>query len=141
MIFGYLAVTSLLFFPCNRVYYKIDGEKIGAKVDIVFAPFYFSSEIRNEYLKFKEWNRTTTYQSVADRLISSGKTVSLGRIGDNRPSPQVVQKKEEEFRNKFGASPYYYKINFMFFIAEIMVLMLIAGFAYILFCVVLRKDK
>ena len=48
--------------------------------------------------------------------------------------------KQEEFISKFGENTYYYRFNFEFFITEIIGIFLIGGFAYILFCVVLRKS-
>jgi hypothetical protein len=49
--------------------------------------------------------------------------------------------KQEEFISKFGENIYYYRFNFEFFITEIIGIFLIGGFAYILFCVVLRKSE
>lgn len=51
------------------------------------------------------------------------------------------QKWLEEFRGEFGENPYCFQLALNTFLLIVSTILIMAGFAYILFCVVLRKEK
>lgn len=169
LVFGYLLTVSLLVLPTQNIFYNTSGER-AIKNKITFIPFYISKGIKyKKYKKWiSSWPSPETKKDIdiakkafTKLLRETEKELELLKKSDRSPERSAAEIKLEdqikyiksksndveinikraELTDFFGKRPYYHKLRFEFFITEIAIIIITAGFAYILFCVVLRKSE
>ena len=149
LIFGFLIVLTSLFMPYEReAYVTADSvkaeipEKYGDpgegtigiletkqldKRGLKFFPFFISEAIQKR--KFLKWR---------DQIVVEGERI--------RANKEVLEREdiyylEREFYKKYDGTFEYDKFWFEFYLTEVLIILFMAGFSYILFCVILRKKK
>lgn len=149
LIFGFLLVLTLLFIPYRRIAYvtadsvedKIPDkygnpgegtagiliEQLQDQKGLKFFPFFISGVIQHR--KFLEWKNRTLEEG--DRI---------------RADKEVLEKEdiyylERNFYKKYDGTFIYDKFWLELYLTEVLIIFLLASFANILFCVILRKKK
>ena len=165
LIFGYLLIVIVLFIPCEQGIYslsEVDGypedvpelesglpegapppplpdlipvrvldyrkmtKRTFHKIEIKPLPLYIVNLVN--YQNFKKWKREK--EKVWNSIISKDKiTIEELFYLQN----EFIDEHDGEFR--------FFSINADIYVLEIMLTLLVAGFAYIIFCQVLRKRE
>jgi hypothetical protein len=149
LIFGFLIVLTSLFMPYKKeAYVTADSlaseipEKYGDPGEgtigvletkplddrgVKFFPFFISDAIRHR--EFLKWKDQTTQEG--ERIRANKETLER----------EDIYYLEREFYKKYNGMFEYNNFWLEFYLTEILIILFIAGFSYILFCVVLKKKK
>jgi hypothetical protein len=148
-VFGFLIVLTVIFVPYKRESY-VTGDTVEARIPekygdpgegtagilvtqqmdqkgLKFFPFFVSGAIQHH--KFIEWK---------DRTVEEGERI---RAGKNVLENKDIYYLEREFYKKYDGLFIYDKFWLEFYLTEILIIIFMVGFSYILFCVLLRKKK
>jgi hypothetical protein len=118
LIFGYLLIVAILFIP-----YKYERWEHFQDGSISIT------EVKSGYMLFPLYFKARKNVAVMTTLIPIEEL-------------QKMTKEEKEKWNKENPNKpvEFYSFNIDIFLTEIVIILLIAGFLYILFCVVLKKE-
>jgi len=157
LIFGFVLIVNLLFFPCNRIEYsiKLYSSSWSGKNEIkayrwvteyskVFFPLVKSKA--NKYKEYVKWESSAlskikeVFKPIENELFKTPlKNYTGEELHDKAKYSNSVDLfkedlktlytvKNEEFKEKFGHSPYYYEIIIPLFFIEPILLILFGLF-------------
>jgi hypothetical protein len=123
LIFGYLLIVAFLIVPCS-------------KYDVPKPPPGFVSE-QPLYVFPKKYS-FVPIPILIQKIIKSNKEVKISKKGiiESKEESRQTESVEEE---KYAYILSIYRLKLDFLLTEITVILLMAGFVYILFCIVLKR--
>lgn len=129
LVFGYLLIVIVLFIPYSKtndfVEYS-EGILWFKKEGFIFSPIFL-------------------YKKIIPEEISQEKKIKLEKYKSNRDTKIIFSKdwskEKERFPEITESDLKKYAIRIEVLISEVAIVFLTTGFAYILFCVPLRKEK
>lgn len=157
LIFGYLLILAVVFIPCvyNSYvipeYYNLETEetvkwpyefneismsnltprsgiaKRFVSNEIKLVPFLIISVVKHG--NYTKWRKRTE------------KEINEAQKGKKIFTTEEILLLEVRFIEKYGGIFYFYELNTEFFLMEIAIILFVGSLAYILFCVMLRKEK
>ncbi|MHA1233248.1 MAG: hypothetical protein ACTSQJ_16785 [Promethearchaeota archaeon] len=164
LIFGYLLIIFVLFIPYHEEIYEISDIKPltedeipegGALRQYDYVVYRYNS-LRGKYSIAKDIkpinpifgsiikkslpeNRFKFLPLYIVNIINHNSFIKWGRNLERENTKYF--KIEIAFRKKYDGNFHYYKLNLEFYITEIVIILIAAGFTFILLCVVLSKSK
>lgn len=156
LVFCILLIIIILFFPCSEEAYFIPA------LEVVDVGVYINDEpvkqndkqipidpIEKKLMAKIRYNFIVSYLTEYSSLKKfldwkENRLKKLNEMAEKYPSYTISteeMKFEEAFKKKYNNNFTFYRLKLSLILIELAIIILIACFSYILFCVVLRKEK